>query len=119
MVSARLCDETCMHAPTRRCTVLPFGVTNGPSYFQEFKLDVFGGWQLGIQEKTPPRWATFLGAHRKDPMDTGKVGEFAKRFDERAKCNRQTTVKHQDLLSKPPPGASGGPLGPHEKKVAK
>ena len=22
-----------MHAPTRRCTVLPFGVTNGPSYF--------------------------------------------------------------------------------------
>ena len=33
LVSVPLCDETCMHAPTRRCTVLPFGVTNGPSYF--------------------------------------------------------------------------------------
>ena len=27
----------------RQWTVLPFGVTNGPSYFQEFMLDLFGG----------------------------------------------------------------------------
>ena len=34
----------------RQCTVLPFGVTNGPSYFQEFMLDLFGGWHLEGQE---------------------------------------------------------------------
>ena len=46
LVSVPLCDETCMHAPMHRCTVLPFGVANGPSYFQEFMLDLFGGWQF-------------------------------------------------------------------------
>ena len=39
LVSVPLCDETCMHAPMHRCTVLPFGVANGPSYFQEFMLN--------------------------------------------------------------------------------
>ena len=46
LVSLCLCDETCRHAPMHRCTVLPFGVANGPSYFQEFMLDLFGGWQF-------------------------------------------------------------------------
>ena len=31
LVSVPLCNETCMHAPMHRCTVLPFGVANGPS----------------------------------------------------------------------------------------
>ena len=31
----------------RQWVVLPFGVTNGPSYFQEFMLDLFGGHGAG------------------------------------------------------------------------
>ena len=46
LVSVPLCGGTCMHAPMHGCTVLPFGVANGPSYFQEFMLDLFGGWQF-------------------------------------------------------------------------
>ena len=37
--------------------VLPFGVTNGPSYFQEFMLELYGGG-TNLQSNLPNLWAT-------------------------------------------------------------
>jgi hypothetical protein len=37
----------------RQWTVLPFGVTNGPSYFQEFMLHLFGGASANDRDSLP------------------------------------------------------------------
>ena len=51
-----------MHAPMHRCTVLPLGVANGPSYFQEFMLNRLN---LGTYAFTAIRGVQFFAVQRK------------------------------------------------------
>ena len=139
-----------MHAPMHRCTVLPFGVANGPSYFQEFQLDVFGGWQLfrpkggevflkefqggpgetvadslvktGVQQHEmqsdliPSHWTTSV------PLFECTAPLLFASFGVQEIIEKMIENEAQSS-SKPPPGASGGTLGPigapSEKMVEK
>ena len=81
----------------RQCVVLPFGVTNGPSYFQEFMLDLFGGWQLG-QENLLNDSMKEQNANLEVFVDDIQLGTGDALADD--PDNESSYVQHLDALSR-------------------
>ena len=80
----------------RQWTVLPFGVTNGPPYFQEMMLDLYSGQSINGSEKLPD----LLGTNMSDvdasleiwvddlQLGTGSMSDVAAREIDSSQTNK-------------------------------